>query len=179
MRSNVPLATLWLWWLLTFVGFPVGGGLAYVATRALEGTARAAIGGLVAGAVIGIGQWLALRQALAVDAWWIIATSAGLAAGLGIGAAVVGAGTDARALVIRAVITGLLVGGLQWMVLRQHLTASGGWIVATAAAWAVGWLVTRAIGVDLSRGWTVFGASGAVVFAALTGLALVWLLRRQ
>ena len=31
MRSNIPSARLWVWWLLTFVGFPVGGGLAYLA----------------------------------------------------------------------------------------------------------------------------------------------------
>lgn len=178
MRSNIPSATLWVWWLLTFVGFPVGGGLASLAARALDGTAGAAIGGAITGAVVGIAQWLVLRQVLAVNAWWIVATGVGLAAGLGIGTAVAGTGTDPRALVIRAAITGLLVGGLQWMILRQHVPASGAWIGATAAAWVIGWLVTRAIGVDLSRGWTVFGASGALAYAALTGLTLVWLVRR-
>lgn len=37
--------------------------------------------------------------------------------------------------------------------------------------------VTRAVGVELSKGWTVFGLSGAAVFAAFSGLALAWLLR--
>jgi len=56
MRSNIPSARLWVWWLLTFVGFPVGGGLAYLAARALDGTAGAAIGGAITGAVVGIAQ---------------------------------------------------------------------------------------------------------------------------
>lgn len=51
------------------------------------------------------------------------------------------------------------------------------WVVVVAIGWALGWTVTRAAGVDLSRGWIVFGASGALAFAALTGLVLLWLLR--
>jgi hypothetical protein len=37
--------------------------------------------------------------------------------------------------------------------------------------------VTWAIGVDVERGYYVFGASGALVFAAVTGLAMLFMLR--
>lgn len=42
------------------------------------------------GAGIGFAQWLMLRRSLGVGLEWIVATSAGLALGLAIGAAVVG-----------------------------------------------------------------------------------------
>jgi hypothetical protein len=36
--------------------------------------------------------------------------------------------------------------------------------------------VTRAAGIDHAQHWPVFGASGALTFQLLTGLALAWLL---
>lgn len=45
-------------------------------------------------------------------------------------------------------------------------------------AWPLGWTVTWAVGVDVERGYTVFGASGALVFAAITGTAMLLLTRR-
>ena len=47
-----------------------------------------------------------------------------------------------------------------------------GWAAVVCAAWAVAWSVTTSIGVDVERGYVVFGSSGAVVAALLTGLAL-------
>jgi hypothetical protein len=45
-------------------------------------------------------------------------------------------------------------------------------------AWPVGWTVTWAIGVDVERGYAVFGSAGALVFAAITGVAMLHLTRR-
>jgi hypothetical protein len=41
----------------------------------------------------------------------------------------------------------------------------------------LGWTVTWAFGIDVERGYFVFGASGALVFAAVTGLAMLLMLR--
>ncbi len=46
----------------------------------------------------------------------------------------------------------------------------------SCCGWALGWLVTRAAGVDLTLQWSVFGSSGALTFQLLAGLALAWLL---
>jgi hypothetical protein len=46
-----------------------------------------------------------------------------------------------------------------------------------AIAWPVGWTVTWAFGIDVERSYYVFGASGALVFAAITGLAMLLILR--
>jgi hypothetical protein len=40
------------------------------------------------------------------------------------------------------------------------------------ALWALGWTVTTVIGYEVDKQVTVFGASGAVTFAALSGALL-------
>ncbi|MGH7461723.1 MAG: hypothetical protein ACREMA_11955 [Longimicrobiales bacterium] len=133
--------------------------------------------GLVAGIGIGAAQWIALRQIIPITIGWMLASGIGLSAGLALGIAALGTRTDPVVLVLRAVLTGAMLGLCQWFLLRQHVTLAALWVPAIAIGWALGWTVTRAVGVDLSRGWTVFGLSGAAVFAALSAFALAWLLR--
>jgi hypothetical protein len=176
MSIERAVAGFWLTWLLTFVAFPAGGGLAYALVRSVDGVADGAIAGAVTGAVIGIAQWFALRRSVPIDAWWIAASSLGMAAGLALGIAVMGTGTGGQELALRGAITGAAVGLAQWLILREHAAGAGWWALAVPLAWALGWTVTRAFGVDLSYGWAVFGSSGAIVFAALTGGVLMLLL---
>ena len=76
------------------------------------------------------------------------------------------------------VIIGVAVGVLQWgLVLRDRLALANLWPPVVAIAWPVGWTVTWAAGIDVERGYYVFGASGALVFAAITGLAMLLMLR--
>ena len=42
-----------LWWMLAFLGFPLGGFLALVVVGSMEGLVSGALGGALAGAVIG------------------------------------------------------------------------------------------------------------------------------
>jgi hypothetical protein len=49
-------------WLPTFLAFPLGGWLAVGTIGSMDDPVSAAAGGLLAGAVIGAGQWLALRS---------------------------------------------------------------------------------------------------------------------
>jgi hypothetical protein len=89
-----------------------------------------------------------------------------------------GAGTGIGTLLIIGLATGVAVGLLQWgLVLRGRLLRASLWAPVVAIAWPLGWTVTWAIGVDVERGYYVFGASGALVFAALTGLAVLLMLR--
>jgi hypothetical protein len=67
--SAEPRAARWrffLWWLLTFLGFPLGGLLALVLVGSVEGVVSGALGGALAGAVIGAAQWLVLRRYMRV-----------------------------------------------------------------------------------------------------------------
>ena len=167
-----------LWWMLAFLGFPLGGYLAFVLVGSVEGAVSGALGGALAGAVIGAAQWLALRRYLRVGPQWILATALGVAIGDAFGALLTGAGTGIGALLITGLVTGVAVGVLQWgFVLRSRLLCARLWPPVVAIAWPVGWTVTWAFGIDVERGYYMFGATGALAFAAITGLAMLLMLR--
>ena len=167
-----------LWWMLAFLGFPLGGLLALVLVGSVEGVVSGALGGALAGAVIGAAQWLVLRRYLRVGPEWVLGTALGVAIGDALGALLTGSGTGIGALLITGLATGVAVGLLQWwLVLRGRLLRSRLWTPVVAIAWPVGWTVTWAFGIDVERGYYVFGASGALVFAAITGFAMLLMLR--
>jgi hypothetical protein len=167
-----------LWWMLAFLAFPLGGWLAFVLVGSVDGALSGALGGALAGAVIGTAQWSALRGHLRVGPGWILATALGVAIGDAVGALLTGAGTNLGALIVTGLATGVAVGLLQWgLALRGRVVLAGLWAPVVAVAWPLGWTAPWAIGVDVERGYYVFGASGALVFAALTGLAMLLMLR--
>ena len=155
-------------WLPTFLAFPIGGFIAIQAIGSLDTPVKAAVGGLVAGAVIGAGQWLALRSA-GIGRRWIGYTAAAMAAGSAISVGVTNAGTDRADVMLAGLITGGLVGAAQSTLLPR---AAAVWTAVTAGGWALAWLTTSAVIVDIERGYAVFGSSGAVVVTLLTGLTL-------
>ena len=169
-----------LWWMLAFLGFPIGGLLAFVLVGPVEGVVSGALGGALAGAVIGAAQWSVLRRypRVRVGPEWILATALGVAIGDALGALLTGAGTGLGALLITGLATGVAVGLLQWgAFLRGRVLRASLWPPVVAIAWPVGWTVTWAAGIDVERGFYAFGASGALVFAAITGLAMLLMLR--
>jgi hypothetical protein len=178
IASDQPRAAGWrffLWWMLTFLGFPLGGVLALLVVGSIEGAASGALAGALAGAVIGAAQWLVLRRYMSVGPAWVLATALGVATGDGVGALLTGAGTGIGDLLIIGAVTGVAVGLLQWALLRGRVRAAILW-VPVAVAWPIGWTVTWAVGVDVERGYAVFGSTGALVFAAITGLAMLLIL---
>src|SRR5438552_18571997 len=72
----------WLLWTVAFVSFPIAGIAAQAATGRINDAVAALLGGLVAGAVIGAGQWLAARRLLGDPLAWIAATAAAMGIGL-------------------------------------------------------------------------------------------------
>jgi hypothetical protein len=46
-------------------------------------------------------------------------------------------------------------------------------MVAMPALYALGWVVSESIGIDVANQFTVFGASGSVVFGILSGLLMM------
>src|SRR5690349_15752617 len=97
-------AHVWAWPLAVLLGFPVGGYAANLAAGPVDSVGAALTGGLVAGGVSGVAQWLALRRH--VPWGWIAATSIGTAAGLTLGAAVVGYGIERADLMLMGAVTG-------------------------------------------------------------------------
>jgi hypothetical protein len=167
-----------LFWMLAFLGFPLGGLLSILVVGSVEGILSAALAGALAGAVIGAAQFLALRRRLGVGPAWILVTAFGLGVGDAVGAALTGAGTGIWALIVAGIAAGTAVGTLQWALLRRRVAAAILWPPFVAVAWPISWAVTWAVGVDVERGYAVFGSSGALVFAAITGTAMLLLTRR-
>ncbi len=124
-RSGVVGWRFFLWWMLAFLGFPLGGLLAFVVVGSVEGVVSGALGGALAGAVIGAAQWLVLRRHLRVGPEWILATALGVAIGDALGALLTGAGTGLGALVVTGLATGVAVGLSQWALLRRHVQTAG------------------------------------------------------
>jgi hypothetical protein len=142
--------TLWLQWLgATALGWIFGAillpELALVAT----------------GLVIGILQWVVLRQYLRRAGWWILASAVGWAGGWWIVFAV----APQEIGVLTEPLLGAAMGTLQWLVLRRTLRQAGWWIVVSALGWTVA-----------LTGLTGQLVVGAVV-GAVTGIALELLLR--
>ena len=162
----------WLLWTVAFVSFPIAGIAAQAAVGRINDAVAALAGGLIAGAVIGTGQWLAARRLLGDPLAWIAATAAAMGIGLLAGAWVVGYGTSVGELALMGAITGLPVGAAQAFLLRDRLARSWVWAAAMPLLWALGWTVTAAAGVGVDRQYAVFGAFGAITFMALSGVLL-------
>jgi hypothetical protein len=161
----------------------------------------------VAGAVIGVAQWLVLRRRLVAAGWWVPTTIAGAVAlpllaalqvpdlprvgppGIGRWSSVadgIGFITDGA---IRGAIIGTLVGLAQRPVLRR-LPRAGWWVPASTAAWAVQQAADEAALVLGDMGLLAPNGTGVLLIeillasvrlggaGAITGLALLWLLRR-
>ena len=166
-----------LWWTATLLAFPLAGLAARGLAGPVDAVWAATLAGAVAGLVIGVAQWLALRR-VGVDIRWIAATAVGLAVGLGLGYAVFGYGDSVGDLAVIGAVSGLGIGTAQWWLLRGLVDGSLAWIPASAAAWALGWTVTTAIGVDPDDRWPNPGLSGAATLTVVLG-AVLWLLARS
>ena len=162
----------WLPWTAAFVSFPIAGIAAQAAAGRINDAVAALAGGLIAGAVVGTGQWLAARRLLGDPLAWIAATAAGMGIGLLAGAWAVGYGTSVGELAVMGAITGVPLGAAQAFLLRGRLARSWVWAAAVPVLWALGWTVTAAAGVGVNSQYAVFGAFGAITFMALSGVLL-------
>jgi len=110
---------------------------------------------------MGVLQWLVLQHRLR-KAWrWIIATTLGWLLGSTLILASLPEGMDFLA----GVIIGITTGTAQWLVLRREFYWAGWWIVISVIAWTTGMALLP--GVMLT----------GVMAGAITGLALILLIR--
>lgn len=165
--------TFFIWAGLCLLAFPLAGELGHAIAGPVDGVLPALFGGALTGAGIGFAQWLMLRRSISVGPEWIAATSAGLAVGLAIGAMVVSYETTTSKLAIMGAFSGAFVGIAQGLLLRNTFSHWYVWVVAMPVLWALGWIVTEAAGIDVARQFIVFGLSGTLLFAILSGLLLI------
>lgn len=165
-------------WIPTFLAFPLAGLVTVATVGPLTSPVAGALGGLLAGAIVGGGQWLALRGLGVGRAWWV-ATALATSLGTALGVALTDAGTSTGELALRGLVTGAVVGLGQGIAVRRPALPTIAWTVTTSAAWGLGWWVTSRVIVDAERGYTTFGSSGAVLATLLTGAALPLVLGRR
>src|SRR5262249_7967227 len=121
------------------------------------------------GAALGAAQSFAFSRGRPPVAAWIAATALGLMVGLGVGATAVDFDTTFSALVVQGAICGLAVGlGQAFVLFARHRTVALALPPLLTLAWASGWAITTAIGVQVDDQFTVFGSSGALVVTAAT-----------
>jgi hypothetical protein len=167
---------IWFLWLMAgAVGWGVGvevgslgvpGGLKSLQSSPniiLAGYLGVAAGGILGGVL----QWLVLRRQITRAGRWVLA-SLGAAAVVGVVIFGVGMVNADVGWVGGAVLFGTVVGALQWLVLRRQVARAGWWVLASTVGWVVGMPLGGIFG------WLALGAA----YGAITGTALVWLLRQ-
>jgi hypothetical protein len=162
----------WLLWTTSFLALPVGGYAGTIITGRIDDPLSAVIGGATAGLIIGAGQALAGSHRVK-PVTWIPATVLGMSAGLALGAAAVDYRTALADLVLMGALNGLILGVAQALALpRQVGRRRWLWAAAMTALWSLGWTVTTLAGIAVDQQFIVFGASGAVLVTAISGLLL-------
>jgi hypothetical protein len=164
-------------WTLSFLGFPLGGWLAFLIFGSADSPLAAALAGAVAGTIVGAAQWFALRPA--VPWQWIAGSAVGMGCGSAVAATVTASATSVPALVATGAIAGAAVGAVQGLVFRRGWPVAALWLVTVSAAWALGWVITAHVIIDADRGYVAFGSSGALVVSVITGLVLRPVLGRR
>lgn len=143
------------------------------------GMAIGATSAVALGATIGVAQWLVLRRLLPRTGWWVLATLIGYSIPMAFGSLVSGLEPPWLAGMVIFLEFGVILGALQWLVLRGRVDHAGWWIAISLAGWAI-----AAALIDLAyvSGLYVepFDLLAAfLVPVAVAGGGIAWLLRRS
>ena len=166
MKSETFEFKRWARWLGTFVGFPLAGVTARIVAGNIDSVGAAALGGLAGGATLGAIQVVVGGMAHDDRIRWIAATSAGLAAGLTVGANAVGYRTNTASLVAMGALAGSAVGLVQALSIPMRVVDRVLWALATPALWAGAWFITSHVIVDAERQHAMFGAPSGLAVCA-------------
>lgn len=164
----------WLGWVcLTLIGFLIS--LYWIEIG--ESSDANVVEGVVGGVVIGVAQWVALRQRFSSTGWWVLASC--LCWGF-LGSSELGSvgwvvpqtlNIPLRGIygTVQGAIVGALLGVVQWLVLQNQVLAAWRWISASVAGWALG----------LAFGWilgAVLHVITGVFLGEVVGLFLAWVI---
>jgi len=178
---------LWLGWTLATAG---GMLLGFLPTILLVnvlnlGLAQIAVP-VLAGTVIGFAQWLVLRRYVTASTQWDWTDGISWAAGYILGLLLIQLlPSTVFAAFIGYFLFGVIVALVQWPVLRREIPQVLTWLVASAVAWALGYWASQAVLslftdplIEPVVGTAVIAITSGLVAGAITGLALIWIVRK-
>ena len=179
---------LWLGWTLaTAGGMLVGFLLTIPLVNLLDlGIAQIAVP-VLAGTVIGFAQWIVLRRYLTARSRWELDDGASWAAGYILGLLLVQSLPSTFLIAtLGYFLFGVIVAILQWPVLRREIPNLLVWVLANVVGWAVGFWASQAVLplffadplVEPAVSTTVIAVTSGLVAGAITGLALIWIVRK-
>jgi hypothetical protein len=180
---------LWLGWTLaTAVGMLVGFLPSLLLINVLDLQWSRVIIPLLAGFLIGLAQWAVLRNYLVNSHDWILAGGTSWAVGYAIGLFLINtlSGTALGGLIGFALF-GAIVAAVQWPILRREIPHISSWIIANMLGWTAGFYLSQvfltlffsnvpAINPVVSTAF--ISVVTGLVAGAITGLALVWIVRK-
>lgn len=178
---------LWLGWTLATAGGMLLGFLPTIPLVNLLdlGIAQIAVP-VLAGTVIGFAQWLVLRRYVTASTQWDWTDGISWAAGYILGLLLIQMLPSTVFVVfIGYFLFGVIVALVQWPVLRREIPQVVTWLAASALAWAVGYWVSQAVLslftdplIDPVVGTAVIAVTSGLVAGAITGVALIWIVRK-
>jgi hypothetical protein len=142
---------------------------------------------VLAGLVVGLSQWIVLRRYLTECSDWILAGGAGWAAGYALGLFLINSltGTLLGGL-LGYVLFGVIIALFQWPVLRREIPNALTWVLASVIGWSAGLYLSQVSlniifsgpSIDPAASTSVIAGTSGLVAGAITGLALVLIVRQ-
>jgi MFS family permease len=178
----------WLaWFLASVMGYGLGAILGMSIAWRFFPTGDAANGitlGILMGATGGYFQWVVLRERITGAGLWGVASALGLGLGIGVLVSTYITENYGIAVFLFASVIAVVSGILQWLILRRKVSRAGWWLLANllgSLLGATGAAIGAAIGETGNWGLAalVFGLGFGAGNGAITGAALVWLLRQS
>ncbi|HEY5563299.1 MAG TPA: hypothetical protein VIK72_16395 [Clostridiaceae bacterium] len=138
--------------------------------------------GAIVGVTLGVAQWLLLRKYLNKVGYWILLTSIGWVLFNELNILNLFGEAKGIAIIpdlIHGTVFGVILGVLQWLLLRKRLQKSSWWIIASIAA--------STLGVTVGDGFNIITSSDApgdvvissILLGIITGVCMMRLLIRN
>ena len=171
------------WVIANVLGFGVLGAISLVASSIPLLTSMF-MSALAVGIPVGLAQWIALRRLAQVSIVWVLSVSIGLLMALltlrVMPDGLLGFADDESisVLVLSTVFIGLLVGTIQWLLLRSQFSRALVWPLASSVGTGVASWLVLATGL-INESGLIAAIVMVLAYAGVTGLALLWLRGQQ
>ena len=185
--KNLQNILLYSQWILTNIAASIAIGTAYTVITSQTSSwifnTYMVLPSIVGGIIAGLLQWLILRKQFPKSSQWVIVTVIGW--GLGVVLEIILFQNLNENTILRAASNGLIVGLLQWLVLRQHFESAKWWILANIVDLVLGRLLDPYLA-QLNYNLIQLHYNPLLMVAALsgistslcTGIVLVYILRK-